>query len=48
MKHFRVTLVILFTVLTVPTALADSPDPLFQDNAALQVVITAPFSRLIN
>ena len=48
MKRFRVTLVILFTVLTVPTALADSPDPLFQDNAALQVVITAPFSRLIN
>ena len=48
MKRFRITVVILFTVLAVPNAKADSPDPLFQDDAALRVEITAPFSRLIN
>ena len=48
MKRFRVTVVILFTVLAMPTAKAGSPDPLFQDDAALRVEITAPLSRLIN
>ena len=38
---------ILFTVIAMPTAEADSPDPLFQDDAALRVEITAPFKRLI-
>ena len=48
MMRFRVTALILFTVLAVPTAEATSPDPLFQDDAPLRVEITAPFSRLIN
>jgi hypothetical protein len=48
MKHFRITVVILLAVLAVPNAKAGSPDPLFQDDAALRVEITAPFSRLIN
>lgn len=48
MMRFRVTVMILFTVLAMPTAEAGSPDPLFQDDAALRVEITAPFSRLIN
>ena len=48
MKHFRVAAVILFTLIAVPTGRAASPDPLFQDDAALRVEITAPFSRLIN
>ena len=48
MKRFQVTLVILFTVLAMPAANASTPDPLFQDDAALRVEITAPFSRLIN
>jgi len=48
MKRFRLTLVILFTVLATPSANAGSPDPLFQDDATLRVEITAPFSRLIN
>jgi len=39
---------ILFTALALPDAKAVSPDPLFQDEAALRVEITAPFSRLIN
>ena len=48
MMRFRVTALILFTVLAVPTAEATSPDPLFQDDAPLRVEIIAPFSRLIN
>ena len=48
MKCFRLTVVILFTVLATPSARAGSPDPLFQDDATLRVEITAPFSRLIN
>ena len=48
MKRFPITVVILFTVHTVPNAKAGSTDPLFQDHAALRVEITAPFSRLIN
>jgi len=48
MMRFGLTVVILFTVLAVPAARAASPDPLFQDDAALRVEITAPFSRLIN
>jgi hypothetical protein len=48
MKHFRITVVILLAVLALPNAKAGSPDPLFQDDAALRVEITAPFSRLIN
>ena len=38
---------ILFMILALPTARASSLDPLFQDDAPLQVVITAPFSQLI-
>ncbi len=48
MKRFRGTFVILFTILAMQNAKAGSPDPLFQDDAALRVEITAPFSRLIN
>lgn len=48
MKRFRVTLVILVTVLAMSAANAGSPYPLFQDDAALSVEITTPFSRLIN
>jgi hypothetical protein len=48
MKRVFVAVVILFTVLAVPDAHAAPPDPLFQDDAALRVEITAPFSRLIN
>ncbi len=48
MKRFHITVVILFTVLAMPTSKAGPPDPLFQDDAALRVEITAPFSRLIN
>ena len=48
MKRFRVAAVILFALIAVPTGSAASPDPLFQDDAALRVEITAPFSRLIN
>ena len=47
MKHFRGAVVILFTILPMLTARASSPDPLFQDDAPLQVEITAPFSQLI-
>ena len=46
--YFLGTFVILFTVLAMPTAKAGSPDPLFQDDATLRAVITAPFARLIN
>ena len=48
MRLVLITALILLTVLTVPTAKAGSPDPLFQDDSALRVEITAPFSRLIN
>lgn len=48
MKRFRGIFVTLFATLAIPCAQAGSPDPLFQDDAALTVVITAPFSRLIN
>jgi hypothetical protein len=48
MKHFCGAVVILFTILPMLTARASSPDPLFQDDAALRVEITAPFARLIN
>ena len=48
MKRFQVTAVILFTAHAIQAAYAGTPDPLFQDDAALRVEITAPFSRLIN
>ena len=48
MKLYRLTLVTLFMAVAMPTANAASPDPLFQDDKALRVEITAPFSRLIN
>jgi len=48
MKRFLVSAVILFTALAISNAKAGPPDPLFQDDAALRVEITAPFSRLIN
>jgi hypothetical protein len=48
MKRFREILVILLAVLTLPSANAGPIDPLFQDDAALRVEMTAPFSRLIN
>ena len=48
MKFFRLDALILLTVFVVQTAKAGSPDPLFQDDAALRAEITAPFSRLIN
>jgi hypothetical protein len=48
MRRVDKTAVILFIVLAMPMARAASPDPLFQDDAALRVEITAPFSRLIN
>jgi len=47
MKHFYGAVVILFTILPMLTARASSPDPLFQDDAPLQVEITAPFNELI-
>ncbi len=47
-KRFHLTFVILFMVLAMPGAHAGPPDPLFQDDAALRVEITAPFARLIN
>lgn len=48
MQRFYGTVVMLFSVLALPNAMAGSPDPLFQDDAVLRVEITAPFSRLIN
>ncbi len=48
MKHFIGTAVILYMALALPNAEADSPDPLFQEDAALRVEITAPFARLID
>jgi len=48
MKHFIGTVVFLYTILAPPNAEADSPDPLFQEDAALSVEITAPFARLID
>lgn len=48
MKRFLVSAVFLLTTLAMWNATAAPPDPLFQDDAALRVEITAPFSRLIN
>lgn len=48
MKGFIATVAILYAVLALPNAKAVSPDPLFQDDAALRVTITAPFARLID
>ncbi len=48
MKRFIGTVVVLHMVLALPNAKAGSPDPLFQDDAALRVEITAPFAQLIN
>ena len=48
MNRFIGTVVILYMVLALPKAAAASPDPLFQDDAALRVEITAPFARLID
>jgi hypothetical protein len=39
---------ILFAILVMPSANGGSHDPLFEDDAALRVEITAPFSRLID
>lgn len=47
MKRFLKTVVMLIAILAGPNAAAASPDPLFQDHAALRVEITAPFSRII-
>ena len=47
MKLLPGMVVILFTVLASPGVGAGSPDPLFQDDAALRVEITAPLSRII-
>ena len=46
--RFRIIVTILFSVLALPNARAVSHDPLFLDEEALRVEITAPFSRLIN
>lgn len=48
MKRFIGTVVILYMVLAALNAEAGSPDPLFQDDSALRVEITAPFARLID
>jgi len=48
MKRVIETVVVLYMVLALPNAEAASPDPLFQDDAALRVEITAPFARLID
>jgi len=48
MVRVRVTVVILFAILVFPNAKAESHDPLFLDDTALRVEITAPFSRLID
>ena len=48
MKRLIGTFVILHMVLAPPTTKAGSPDPLFQEDAALRVEITAPFARLID
>ena len=48
MKRCFGTVVILFAALAMPGAEAGAPDPLFQDDAALRVEFTAPFSQLIN
>lgn len=47
MKVFCRTIMIALTVLSLPAAAAGSPDPLFEDDAALNVVITAPLSTLL-
>lgn len=47
MQLFRRMIMIAFAVLTLPVAAAGLPDPLFQDDTALEVVITAPLSSLL-
>lgn len=41
------TIMIAFALLSLPAAAAGLPDPLFRDDAALEVVITAPLSSLL-
>jgi hypothetical protein len=48
MKRFIGTVAVLYMVAVLPGAEAGPPDPLFQEDAALRVEITAPFARLIN
>lgn len=47
MKVFCRTIIIAFAVLSPPAPAAGSPDPLFEDTAALKVVITAPLGTLL-
>ncbi len=46
--RFRITVLFLFSALALPNARAVAHDPLFEDDAAISVEITAPISRLIN
>ena len=46
MKIFHTVILAAFAVLALP-AVADSPDPLFRDDTALKVVITAPLGTLL-
>lgn len=48
MKLLIGTVVAVCMALALPDVEAGSPDPLFEDNAALRVEITAPFARLID
>ena len=47
MKVFCRTIMIAFAVLSLPVAAAGPADPLFDDDAALKVVITAPLTTLL-
>ena len=47
MKVFSRVILIAFVFLCLPLTTAAAPDPLFQDDAALNVEITAPFSALL-
>ena len=47
MKVFCRTMLIAFAALSLPAAATGPPDPLFRDDAALEVVITAPLSSLL-
>jgi len=47
MRVFCKTIMMAFAVLSPPVAAAGSPDPLFQDDATLKVMITAPLSTLL-
>ena len=47
MKFFCTAIMIAFAALSLPVAAAGLPDPLFRDDATLDVVITAPLSTLL-